>query len=531
MADKKISELNQLAESNVSAPDMAAVADISANETRKVSIPDLAQSGIRLMPDGTIAGSKLEDGAVTSNQLDDDAVTTDKIVDGAVSTDKLADDAVTADKIADDAVTADKIADDAVQLSNLNSANYGRGLDKSADNVGITNTVAGGAGTFAGISYDEQGLITSVDLSGTGDVPRADLPIATTTEVGVSFIPTTGGLAVTGTGALSIDNTVTAAEHTNISYDEHGFVTSGTDLDPDDIPVATSTTLGGVVVPATDDDGDTALDIAANGDLTHADSGVTADTYTKVGVNKYGHVISGSDLEAADIPDISADKIDGGTLPNGVIGDDAITASNIADYATCLMQEDNPGRGDYLGQFWYTPSTAQLRVYSRGSGPENIWLPVGFGALQANNLRWGGTYNADTDTIVSLTAIGVSEGLTAGQPFPTPEDSLSGIYFVCQTPGDNMTQPNLSGITHTAGDWALCLDQAQGWVHIDASSGGGGGGGAQYLNDLLDVEIGGAASPFSTAPAVALTRDQILRFDGGAGLWRNTDIIDGGSID
>ena len=40
-----------------------------------------------------------------------------------------------------------------------------------------------------------------------------------------------------------------------------------------------------------------------------------------------------------------------------------------------------------------------------------------------------------------------------------------------------------------------------------------------------------SASPFSTAPAVALSRDQLLRYDGGAGLWRNTDIIDGGSID
>ena len=197
------------------------------------------------------------------------------------------------------------------------------------------------------------------------------------------------------------------------------------------------------------------------------------------------------------------------------------------------MQEDNPGNGDFLGQFWYTPSTAQLRVYARGSGPENIWLPVGFGALQANNLRWGGTYDADTDTLVSLTSIGVSEGLTAGQPFPTASDQLSGIYFVCQVAGSNCSQSALNNINHTAGDWALCLDQAQGWVHIDANAGGGGGGGggAQYLNDLLDVEIGGSASPFSTAPAVALSRDQLLRYDGGAGLWRNTDIIDGGSID
>ena len=42
MADKKITELNQLAQPNVAAGDVAAIADISANETRKVTVPDLA---------------------------------------------------------------------------------------------------------------------------------------------------------------------------------------------------------------------------------------------------------------------------------------------------------------------------------------------------------------------------------------------------------------------------------------------------------------------------------------------------------
>ena len=81
-----------------------------------------------------------------------------------------------------------------------------------------------------------------------------------------------------------------------------------------------------------------------------------------------------------------------------------------------------------------------------------------------------------------------------------------------------MTQDNLQGINHTSGDWALCVDAAQGW-YIDANASSGGGVAVPYLNDLL-VEIGGSASPFSTAPAVALSRDQILRYDGGAGLWR-----------
>ena len=197
------------------------------------------------------------------------------------------------------------------------------------------------------------------------------------------------------------------------------------------------------------------------------------------------------------------------------------------------MQEGSPGEAEFLGQMWYQPSTAQLRIYARGSAG-NQWLPVGFGALQANNLRWGGAYDADTGNLTVLTAIGVSEGLTAGDPFPAPSDALSGLYFICQTPGNNMTQPNLGGINHTAGDWSLCLDAVQGWLHIDANaaSGGGGGGSTQYLNDLLDVEIGGGSSfPYDTGVAAALSQDNMLRFDASSGLWRNTLIIDGGSID
>ena len=122
--------------------------------------------------------------------------------------------------------------------------------------------------------------------------------------------------------------------------------------------------------------------------------------------------------------------------------------------------------------------------------------------------------------------------MKSGDPFPAPSDALSGGYFLCQVAGANCTQPNLSGISHDAGDWALCLDEAQGWVHIDAnaSGGGGGGGSAQYLNDLLDVEIGGTSGPFDTAPAIALGSQQLLKYDGGSGLWKNADIVDGGTF-
>ena len=119
-----------------------------------------------------------------------------------------------------------------------------------------------------------------------------------------------------------------------------------------------------------------------------------------------------------------------------------------------------------------------------------------------------------------LTDIGISEGLEAGSAFPAPSNALSGLYFICQTGGNSISQPNLSGVTFTPGDWALCVNETEGWMHVDAgAAGGGGGGGATYLNDLLDVELTGTAA------------DDLLVYEGSSGLWKNSDVIDGGSID
>ena len=285
------------------------------------------------------------------------------------------------------------------------------------------------------------------------------------------------------------------------------------------------------MVPDVDAAGDESpLSVNGTGELVHDESGVTPGAYPKVVVDKHGHVTGGGPLDASDIPEISADLITSGEIGSDQLAECSVTAPKICDYATCLMQEDNPGAGDFLGQFWYTPSTAQLRVYARGSGPENIWLPFGFGRCKPTTSAGAAPTTLIPTPLVSLTAIGVSEGLTAGQSFPPPTDAMSGIYFICQVAGNNCVQPNINNINHTAGDWALCLDGTQGWVHIDANGGGGGGGGgAQYLNDLNDVTIGGSTGPFSTQPAVALSASQILKYDGGMGQWRNTDIIDGGS--
>jgi hypothetical protein len=478
-----------------------------------------ADAAVGNIQDGTLDGSALIDGTVSNAKLQ------------TIQTDAIGDNAITTDKIGANQIVSQHIANDSIENRHLNDnvTDIDGGLTVNANGLAIANTIV--AGSQAGINYDEHGLVTGVVADGL--VPRVDLPLATEIEVGAVSVPVDGGLEVSGTGALSHQNDIVASDFAGISFDANGHITAtdaGGKVPPAFLPLAGTTDADHGVIYIPDQD---PLRVDSDGALVHENSGAGSGNYSKVTVNATGHVVLGGNIDESDIPDLDASIITTGQFGTTRIADGAITAPKHADYATCLMQESNPGAGDFLGQLWYTPSTAQLRVYSRGSGPQNLWLAVGFGNLQANNLRWGGTFNADLDSIGSVTALGTSEGLTAGAAFPAPSDALSGLYLLCQVAGSNCTQNNIQSQTFTAGDWALCLDATQGWVFIDAnggSGGGGGGGGAQYLNDLLDVNIGGNGGPFGTAPRMALETKQLLKFDGGDGLWKNTDLLDGGTF-
>ena len=558
MADRRISQLNPILADEVQPEeDLLALADISTNETKAVTPADLVSKSLGDLADESIPGSVIElnsltgahlqENTITERELSDGSVGTDQIADGSITNAKLdasfsggviGDDSVDGNNIKEDAIdgayhiqdrsitgiklventiTSSEIASDSITAEELadGSVDTGAVLDDALttakyQNASVTNEkLASGIdgskildGSISGSKLEPGTIggdaIGDVDLDSLPNAPAnhflagpttgveaapvyrpidpRDLPTAKTNVVGAVSVLLNGGLNVSAVGALSIGNSVSPATHAVVSYDQNGLVTGGRDLVNADLP----------------------------------------------------------ELQIEDIPDLSYDKITSGEIPKGALAECAVVAANLCDYSTCLMQEDSPGAGAFLGQFWYQPSTAQLRVYSRGSGPENIWLPVGFGALQANNLRWGGTYDADADALVTVTSVATGAGLSAGQAFPVATDQLSGMYFVCVTGGNNCAQPELDSVVHSEGDWALCVDATQGWVHVKTGSGSGGGGGAQRLNDLLDVEIGGAASPFGgigSEPRVALTADDILRYDGGTGQWRNTDIIDGGSID
>lgn len=497
MADLRISELPPLAEGDVAATDVLPISDLSASTTKKLTAKDLVQRGVVLIDDGVIDGGKLANDSVGVDQIEPNSITASELADEAVDTASIQDGAVTNDKIAN-GIDGAKLTNDTVTAAKIPAASLNRGIDKTGGAIGHTNSVV--AGTHSGIQFDAQGHVT-----GTSAITAAELPIATDTQVGGVSVPAVSGLSVSGVGALSHTDTITAGSRSGITFNGTGHITATRALQGADLPSATSTTQGAVSVPGP------ALGVAADGTLTHSDSGVAAGTHQSVTVDARGHVTNGGPLTAAMVPNLDASKITTGTIPTARIADGAITMPKLANLAISFIQEGNPGNaGHPTGVMWLQESTGQLRMWNG-----NSWFSVGFGRLQAENLRFCGTFDATTDIVTGTTTFGANAGMTIGGAIPVAADDLTGVYLVCDvagsTPGGVMP-----GQVFDAGDWILCLGATEGWTRIDTLNSGGGGG-AQRLDDLLDVTITNVAE------------DEFLRFS-AAGQWENVNVISGGTF-
>ena len=516
MADLRISDLPPLAGTDLADNDIFPLTDASASETKRITAKGLIENGIALLDNGSIPADKIDGGGIGSTTApaqflagptDSAGAVTPRVM---VGTDLPA--ATGSDRGGVSIGAGLNVANGLIAVAPATSAvvggvyvGLGSGLSVSADGA-LTHTDTIAAGSANGFTWNSTGHITAV-----GTIPATDLPIATTTSIGGVKIGS--GLVVTADGQLNHESTISPGTSAGITYNSTGHITAVGPIGVDSLPKATTTTVGVSSYPTTG-----GLTVTGAGAASIATTGISAGVYTKLTVNDRGQATVGGTLQESDIPSISADKLDGGVLAPGLISDRSIEEIKLADYSTCYVQEGQPAGDPKLGQLWFTPSTNQLRVYGRGSGGD-LWLSVGFGALQAQNLRWAGTVNADTATITTLTDIGVSEGLTAGGPIPTPTDELSGLYFVVDTAGSSITIPNVSGDLCTEGDWILYVDQAQGAIHLDVSAGGGGGGGASKLNDLTDVDL-------NTVEA-----DQLLQYNAISGMWVNVSVLDGGSFD
>jgi hypothetical protein len=343
--------------------------------------------------------------------------------------------------------------------------------------------------------------------------------------LGVVSVPTAGGLVIDGNAAVSLSSTVTAGSSPVVTYGADGRITAGRALTGADLPIATTSAIGGVKPGS-------GLSVSADGTLSAAltaanmplatsttvggvkpgpglsvdasgalgvTNSITAGTGAKVTYNAQGMITGASALAAADIPDLDASKIVSGTLPGSHIADRSITQQKLADYSIAYIQEASPGSviGTHpIGELWFQESSAKLSMWNG-----NSWMAVGQGSLSNENLRFCGTFNAAAGLVTAVTQFGTTAGLAPAAAIPAASNALTGVYLVCDTPG------TYGGKTYDAGDWVLCMGQARGWERIDTLNGGGGGGGGA-LDALTDVTI--------TTPSDG----DVLRYNGSG--WVNS---------
>jgi len=354
-----------------------------------------------------------------STTISNDAVTTVKILDSAV----------TAAKIADSGVTAAKLADNSAAI--------------------IAGSTPAGDGDFAG----QQWLNTStgIEYTWTGS--------AWLRQSGLSTATISGDIVYSFTSSYpdSFSALIVPSLNTQVASRFFAGPASGSaDAAPvfraitaSDLPLATTAALG--VAQA-----GTGL-VTVSGIFNHTNS-IASGTFYKVTVDDEGHVRAGeTSLVSDDIPSLSASKITTGTFGSGLIADDAILASKLANYSVSQFGEAPPV-ADFIGQFFFNPLEKDLYLWDG-----NVWNPVG---ISVGEIIFAGTYNASGNTIDSTSSDGAAVGLSVGQPLPSPSATFN-RYYVVVASGGTGTSPAPERILQPP-DILLCNGSA--WTEVDVSS-------------------------------------------------------------
>jgi len=253
-----------------------------------------------------------------------------------------------------------------------------------------------------------------------------------------------------------------------------------------DLPIATSI-ANGASRPGT------GLSVTGAGVLNHSNS-VTTGTYTKVVVDAQGHVSNGTVLSAADIPNLDASKITSGTFNGSFLAANSVSASQLADNGIAQVSETQPVP-EFAGQWWINPSDRAAYIWVGTVSPNvnGYWLNLGFGAATQYNLRFGGTYNATTNLVVSLNQYGVEAGLTVGQALSAPSQLNAAVYLICTTSGTGTTPAPVAALA--VGDWVLSQGTGSNWTKVGVVSG------AVSVSDYQVLSNGSYFSPTMTGVA------------------------------
>ncbi len=351
------------------------------------------------------------------------------IANSAVTTAKILDSAITTAKIADSGVTAVKLADNSAAVV-AGSSPIGNG---SFIGQQWFNTSDGYEYTWTGSVWQRQtGLVTTVVSGDTVYSFTTSYPDA----FSASIVP-------------SLNTQVASRFFAGPASGNSDAAPAFRAISADDLPKATTSALG--VAQA-----GTGL-VTVSGIFNHANS-VASGIYYKVTVDEQGHISAGETaLVADDIPELSASKITTGTFGSGLIGDDAVRASSLANYSVSQFGEALPS-ADFIGQFFFNPLEKDLYLWDG-----NVWNPVG---ISVGEIIFGGTYNASGNIIASTSSDGAAVGLSIGQPLPTPSATFNRYYVVVESGGTGVAPAPAT--TLQPPDILLCNGTA--WTEVDVSS-------------------------------------------------------------
>jgi len=479
VADLRISELAALASADLATGDFLAVADVSASDTRRITVTGFIDKAVTLISDATIPNAKI---LFTANTLNGDA-----LGNGTVSGDKLSNNTITDTKLANNStcqlVAALPASGSYVGQLALNTSsdvayiwNGSQWIEFKA--AGSVNEIIGSSAGVVNVVVTQVG--DSVTISTTLDdttaasqflagptssggattyraIEGADLPTATTTAKG-AVVVNGNGLTLSG-NTIAIDNSVEAeaTDYHVVQYDTNGLVTAGRLIQSGDLPEATAGATG-VVRPGTG----LAVDVA--GTLNHSNV-IVGGSGTKVTFDSEGHITATEGLAAADIPDLSADKITTGQLPTERIANGAITGPKLAAASVTKIGGSADTGGivvfptpDYSGQYFYDSRNGDLYLWDG-----NAWQPI---TITAGEIVFAGTYSASDNTIATVTTAGTAAGLTVGSALPAAANSNNRYYVIVNDSGTG-TAPAPT-VALQAPD--MLLSDGTAWTLIDVSN-------------------------------------------------------------
>jgi hypothetical protein len=479
VADLKFSELALLAGVDLAGGDLLAVSDVSASESKKITVTDFIGKAVTLVNDATIPNAKI----LFTNNTVNGAVVTDNTLNGS----KLANSTVTGGKLANNSscqLVTSLPATGAYTGQLALDTNASKGYIWNGSSwvsfkaAGSINEVIGSSSGVVNISVTQTGdsvtISTTLDntsaasqflagpTSGAGatsyrTIQGVDLPTPTATTKG-GVVVNGNGLTLSGS-TIAIDNSITpqSTNHHIVQYNANGLITGGRQVSNSDVPIATASATGGVRPGS-------GLAVDAVGTLNHSNA-VAAGTATKITYDAQGHITAGTTLADTDIPNLDATKITTGQFATERIQNDAITGAKLANLSTTQIGGSGSTTGivtfptaDYTGQYFYDARNEDLYLWDG-----NAWKPI---TITAGEIVFAGTYNAATNTVATTTTAGAAVGLIVGAGLPTATANNNRYYVVVNNSG-NGTAP-APPVALAAPD--MLLSDGSAWTLIDVSN-------------------------------------------------------------